>query len=328
MSCTEVEDVQNLATSFENLGRPPTTGITKLGRSNSLKNLAGWRESVGTFSLGTRRSKPWSSFSLKTLSSTKAASAGITKLGRSNFQKNLASKSVGTFSLGTRMRKSRSWPSLETLSSTRAASAGNNKVESKLVPSSIPQVSGGVVVSLFVSAAQSNPIFSFPPPEFCSKCCLEHLPRQACPCTICYRHHIYRRCPYESILPQGADFNRVYFTAVCAFDDPGEFDEEKWACTWCHRKEAKVRGKRCCICMGRHCPYECPKDVVTAAQYMALREYRLAFPKTAERTLRTHCSYECPEDEVQDSQFIMALREYRLSFLKKAERALSKKLLT
>ncbi|GER32598.1 hypothetical protein STAS_08673 [Striga asiatica] len=212
MSCTEVEDEQNLATSFENLGRPPTTGITKLGRSNSQKNLA---------------------------------------------RCYLDMKSLPSFM----------W------SSTKAASAGNNKVESKLVPSYIPQVPGEVVVPPFVPPP--NPIFSFPgsfkdksPPEFCSKCCLEHLPRQACPCTICYRHHIYRRCPYLSILPQGAEFNRVYFTAVCAFDDPGEFDEEKWACTWCHRKEAKVRCKCCCI-------------------------YR-----------RTHCSYECPEDEVQDSQLL------------------------
>ncbi|CAA0833249.1 Unknown protein, partial [Striga hermonthica] len=75
MSCTEVEYLENLATSFVNLGRPPTTGITKLGRSNFQKNLASCRESVGTFSLGSgmRKSRSWTS--LKTLSSTKAASA-------------------------------------------------------------------------------------------------------------------------------------------------------------------------------------------------------------------------------------------------------------
>ncbi|GER54637.1 cysteine/Histidine-rich C1 domain family protein [Striga asiatica] len=209
MSCTEGEDVQNLATSFENLGRPPTIGIT------------------------------------------------ITKLSRSKFEKNLASESVGTFSLG------------------------NNKVESKLVASYIPQV-----------PSAHNPIFSYhdlaideSPPVFCSKCCFDHKPRQACPflyCDICYRTHKNWGCPYESILPQGAEFDRVNFTAVCAFDDSGQFDEEKWACTWCRRKVAKLNRKYCCICeedFVTHCSYECPKDVERAAVLKASRDHDLAFPK-------------------------------------------------
>ncbi|GER49020.1 sacI homology domain-containing protein / WW domain-containing protein, partial [Striga asiatica] len=587
MSCTEVEDVQNLATSFENLGRPPTTGITKLGRSKSLKNLASCRESVGTFSMGTRR-KSRSSISLKTLSSTKAASTGNNKvegklvpsyipqvpmkpsyapqnpffsfhdsaedksqpefcskcssehlprdscpfifsdtylskvvrsyipqvprevvpslipsyvphksffsfhdgakvksqhefcskcslehcplqacpyiscaicfrthnswgcpyedflpqgadfdrvncmavcafdgglideekwactwchgkiakltakytaarfkalrdydlkfpekwmpcteaedvrklaisfenLGRplsvgmkkSKSLKNLAScnESSGSFSPGTR-RRSRSSSSLRTLPSTGDNTIGNNKVESKLVPSYIPQVPSEVVPSFRPSYAPHNPFFSFhdsaedksqlefcskcslehlprdscpcifsdiylskvvpsyvpsevvpslrpsyvpdksffnfhdgakdeSEPEFCSKCSLEHLPRQACPyisCAICFRTHRNWGCPYENFLPQGADFNRDNCMVVCAFDDAGVFDEEKWACTWCHGKIAKLTAKKCCICLkfADHCSYECPKDVDRAARFKALRDYDLTFPK-------------------------------------------------
>ncbi|GER49021.1 NAC domain-containing protein 8 [Striga asiatica] len=211
---------------------------------------------------------------------------GITKLGRSISLKDLASclESVGTFFPGT--RKSRSSISLETLSSTKAASTGNNKVESKLVPSYIPQVR-----PLLHPYVPHTPVYSFhdiakdeSPPELCSKCCLEHLPQQACPvilCTICNKTHRNWTCPYERILPQGADYNRVRFTAVCALDDGGEFDEEKWACTWCHGKVAKLRLKYCCICMCHtdHCSHECRKDVVRAARFKALRDYDLAFPK-------------------------------------------------
>ncbi|GER49016.1 cysteine/Histidine-rich C1 domain family protein [Striga asiatica] len=324
MSCTEVEDVQNLATSFENLGRPPTTGmnmnsrlnisdfergITKLGRSKSLKNLASFRESVGTFSMGTRR-KSRSSISLKTLSSTKAASTGYNEVESKlvpSYIPQFPSEVVPSFKPSYAPHypffsfhdsaEDKSQPevcskcSLEHLPRDSCPFIFSDIYLSKVVPSYVPHVPSEVVPSLIPSYVPDKSFFSIhdgaideSQPEFCSKCSLEHLPRQACPyisCAICFRTHKNWGCPYENFLPQGADFNRVNCMVVCAFDHASLFDEEKWACTWCHGKIAKLTAKYCCICLNfaDHCSYECPKDVDRAASFKALRDYDLTYPK-------------------------------------------------
>lgn len=97
--------------------------------------------------------------------------------------------------------------------------------------------------------------------------CLESHP----PCYICYKVHHSYRCPYFDHFPRGARFAPGY-EIVCECGN--EFNEDRWACTFCGGGGPVLRAKYCFFCnvFNKHNEYECPEDPVLAAEYKLVRD--------------------------------------------------------